>query len=161
MVFNAHKIKQATRSGTPTAWDPDSRNNRKDPYAKNDPLKGEGMNLVTMGEDDAVGGGNTKRPATMNPGTNADPRTSEYPLYDKQSPAGRSILENEEAGVLDSEQGGKSRPGTTEAWKNWLPEGSPLSDLNQSELDDNTFQSNLNFRQQSPDIFNGVSRRRL
>lgn len=155
-MFNYKKYKQrickeATRSGTPTMLDPDSRSRRRNPYLTNDPLKGEGWNYVTMGENDAVGGGNTRRPSTIDGDVGADPRTyDDFPSNlneqntgeQKSIPSGQTLLENEEAGILDVSKGGRSHP-PEEGWKNFMDQGSPLNPINHNDRDTNEFQSQM------------------
>lgn len=159
-MFNYKKYKQSSRSGTPTMLDPDSRSRRTNPYLTNNNLKGEGWNYVTFGENDAVGGGNIRTPSTLDSDTNADPRLSDdYPsnLNDqntgsqKSIPSGHTILENEDAGILNPSRGGKSIP-PTEGWKNFMDQGSPLNPINKDDRDINEFQSKLH---RSPLMFGG------
>ena len=166
MIFSKKKCSQcgfgffkiADRSGTPQIDQPfgDDKGKRNNPYRKNDPLKGEGYNLTDFGENDAVGGGNTIQPATTD-GVSVDPRTTEDNYGNPQSmPNDSTILENED--------GGKNIP-STDAWKNFMTEESPLHPINNdSKLDENTFQTSLNkrltFNNGSSDIVNRAKKRR-
>ena len=149
-------MKKATRSGTPTIFDPDARGNRPNPYRKDDDLKGEGWEMTDFGEQDYVGGGNTKAPATLTDGVSADPRANESYGLEKTNPVDTTILDDiNESGKGDAASQ-KSIPGT-DAWENFISEDSPLSNVNDdAQKDKNPFQAKLNNNSSRADRFSDI-----
>jgi len=144
--------------------DPDSRSRKENPYARNNPFDGGGHNYVTMGENDAVGGGNTHQPATLDSDIHTDPRSNtNYGLIQKNLPVDTTLLDNEESGVVGPNHTGKNRP-YTDGWKGFVDQGSPLNPINQNSRDVNTFQSKLNnnslmFGRNFSDIIRNIRKR--